>query len=389
MNDLIPYGRPDLDQQDVDEVLAVLKSDFLTQGPKVPEFEQALAAYCGATHAVAVSSATSALHVACLALGVGPGDRVWTTPITFVASANCALYCGAMVDFVDIDARTYNLSLERLAEKLELAERTGTLPKVLIAVHLCGQSCDMAAIGELSCRYGFKVIEDASHAVGGRYRGEAVGSCRYSDITVFSFHPVKIITTAEGGVAVTNDEVLAGRMALLRSHGVTRDPRLMTHESHGPWYYQQVDLGFNYRMTELQGALGLSQLRRLDAFVARRHQLAEVYDLHFTALPITTPWQHPECYAGRHLYVVRVDGMKTSKTRAEVYDHLRRAGIGVNVHYIPVYSQPYFQRFGYSAAQFPESERYYAEAISLPMYSALTDEDQRRVIVAVAEAFSK
>lgn len=355
----------------------------------MPAFEQALAGYCGVLHAVAVNSATSALHIACLALGVGPGDRVWTTPITFVASANCALYCGATVDFVDIDARTYNLSPERLAEKLEQAERAGKLPKVVIAVHLCGQSCDMAAIGALSQRYGFKVIEDASHAVGGRYRGEAVGSCRYSDITVFSFHPVKIITTAEGGVAVTNDESLAGRMALFRSHGVTRDPQLMTHEPDGPWYYQQVELGFNYRMTELQAALGLSQMHRLDAFVTRRNQLAEVYDRRFAELPITTPWQHPECYSGRHLYVVRVDSTSTSKTRAEVYEHLRRSGLGVNVHYIPVYSQPYFRRFGYSAAQFPESERYYAEAISLPMYSALTDEDQRRVVGAVTEAFGK
>lgn len=387
MSDLIPYGRQDIDQHDVDAVLAVLKSDFLTQGPQVPEFEQALAAYCGVLHAVAVNSATSALHVACLALGVGPGDRVWTTPITFVASANCALYCGAMVDFVDIDSRTYNLSPEALEKMLSKAEREGTLPKVVIAVHLCGQSCDMAAIGELSRRYGFKVIEDASHAIGGRYQGEPVGNCRYSDITVFSFHPVKIITTAEGGVAVTNDDILAERMALLRSHGVTRDPQLMTHEPDGPWYYQQVDLGFNYRMTELQGALGLSQLRRLDMFVARRHQLAQAYDRHLVELPITTPWQHPECYSGRHLYVVRVDGTKTSKTRAEVFGHLRRAGLGVNVHYIPVYSQPYFRRFGYSASQFPESERYYAEAISLPMYSELTDEDQRRVIGAVTEVF--
>lgn len=386
---MIPYGRQDISEADIQSVVKVLRSDFLTQGAEVPAFEQALAGYCGVLHAVAVNSATSALHIACLALGVGPGDRVWTTPITFVASANCALYCGATVDFVDIDARTYNLSPERLAEKLEQAERAGKLPKVVIAVHLCGQSCDMAAIGALSQRYGFKVIEDASHAVGGRYRGEAVGSCRYSDITVFSFHPVKIITTAEGGVAVTNDESLAGRMALFRSHGVTRDPQLMTHEPDGPWYYQQVELGFNYRMTELQAALGLSQMHRLDAFVTRRNQLAEVYDRRFAELPITTPWQHPECYSGRHLYVVRVDSTSTSKTRAEVYEHLRRSGLGVNVHYIPVYSQPYFRRFGYSAAQFPESERYYAEAISLPMYSALTDEDQRRVVGAVTEAFGK
>src|SRR5690606_23745090 len=275
---MIPYGRQDISQADIDAVLDVLKSDFLTQGPQVPRFEQRVAQHVGASHALAVNSATSALHIACLALGLGPGDRLWTTPITFVASANCGLYCGAKIDFVDIDPRTYNLCPKALAQKLEQAERDGTLPKVVVAVHLCGQPCDMQAIHALSQRYGFKVIEDASHAIGGKYQGEFIGSGRYSDITVFSFHPVKIITTAEGGMALTNDAQLAEKMNLLRSHGITRDPQQMTHATDGPWYYQQIDLGFNYRMTELQAALGVSQMERLDAFVARRHELAKRYD---------------------------------------------------------------------------------------------------------------
>lgn len=295
---MIPYGRQDITQADIDAVVSVLQSDFLTQGPMVPRFEQSVAQHVGASHALAMNSATSALHVACLALGLGNGDWLWTTPITFVASANCGLYCGAQVDFVDIDPRTYNLCPQALARKLEQAEREGKLPKVVVAVHLCGQPCDMLAIHALAQRYGFKVIEDASHAIGGKYQGEFIGNCRYSDITVFSFHPVKIITTAEGGMALTNDAELAARMELLRSHGITRDPAQMTHEADGPWYYQQIDLGFNYRMTELQAALGVTQLDRLDQFVARRHQLAQRYDDLLSELPVTTPWQHPDSYSG-------------------------------------------------------------------------------------------
>jgi UDP-4-amino-4,6-dideoxy-N-acetyl-beta-L-altrosamine transaminase len=383
---MIPYGRQDITQADIDAVVAVLQSDFLTQGPKVPEFEQRLAAKVGSSHAVAVNSATSALHVACMALGLGPGDWLWTSPITFVASANCALYCGASVGFVDIDPRTYNLDPVALEEKLILAQSEGRLPKVVVPVHLCGQPCDMAAIHGLAQRYGFRIIEDASHAIGGKYQGEYVGNCRYSDITVFSFHPVKIITTAEGGAAVTNDAALAARMALLRSHGVTRDPSLMTHDPDGPWYYQQVDLGFNYRMTELQAALGVSQLERLDGYVARRHEIARVYDDSLAGLPVVTPWQHPDGYSGLHLYVIRLRLEQVQRSHRQVFEALRAQGIGVNLHYIPVHTQPYYQAMGFRAGDFPAAEAYYAEAISLPMYSGMTKEQAGQVVAAVEAA---
>lgn len=382
---MIPYGRQDITQGDIDAVLKVLKSDFLTQGPMVPRFEQCVARHVGAAHALAMNSATSALHVACLALGLGPGDRLWTTPITFVASANCGLYCGAQVDFVDIDPHTYNLCPLALAQKLERAERDGTLPKVLVAVHLCGQPCDMQAIHALAQRFGFKVIEDASHAIGGKYQGKFIGSCRYSDITVFSFHPVKIITTAEGGMALTNDAAVADKMALLRSHGITRDPHQMTHDSDGSWYYQQIELGFNYRMTELQAALGVSQMERLDDYVARRHALAERYDALLAQIPVTTPWQHPDGYSGLHLYVIRLQLDKIRKTHREVFEALRARGIGVNLHYIPVHTQPYFERMGFKQGDFPEAERYYAEAISLPLYATLSYADQGCVVAALRE----
>lgn len=383
---MIPYGRQDITPADVDAVVAVLRSDFLTQGPMVPRFEAAVASHVGAGHALAVNSATSALHIACLALGLGPGDWLWTSPVTFVASANCGLYCGASVDFVDIDPRTYNLCPEALAAKLEAAETAGRLPKVVVAVHLCGQPCDMEKIHALGQRYGFRIIEDASHAIGGKYKGEYIGSCRYSDITVFSFHPVKIITTAEGGMALTNDAALAERMALLRSHGITRDLAQMTHEPDGPWYYQQIDLGFNYRMTELQAALGVSQMERLDAFVARRHQLARRYDALLADLPLRTPWQHPDGHSGLHLYVVRLQLDKLTRSHREVFESLRAQGIGVNLHYIPVHTQPYYQAMGFKTGDFPEAERYYAEAISLPMYQGLSDEQQDRVVTALTAA---
>lgn len=383
---MIPYGRQDITQADIDAVLAVLQSDFLTQGPKVPEFEQRLAAKVGASHAVAVNSATSALHVACMALGLGPGDWLWTSPITFVASANCALYCGASVDFVDIDPRTYNLDPVALEEKLILAQNEGRLPKVVVPVHLCGQPCDMEAIHGLAQRYGFRIIEDASHAIGGKYQGEYVGNCRYSDITVFSFHPVKIITTAEGGAAATNHAGLAGRMELLRSHGVTRDPSLMTHDPDGSWYYQQVDLGFNYRMTELQAALGVSQLERLDGYVARRHEIARLYDDLLAGLPVLTPWQHPDGYSGLHLYVIRLRLGQVQRSHRQVFETLRAQGIGVNLHYIPVHTQPYYQAMGFRTGDFPSAEAYYAEAISLPMYSGITKEQAGQVVAAVGVA---
>lgn len=383
---MIPYGRQDISEADIQAVVDVLRSDFLTQGPAVPAFEKAVAGYCGAQHAVAVNSATSALHIACLALGVGPGDVVWTSPITFVASANCALYCGAQVDFVDIDPRTYNLSVERLAEKLAQAGKSGCLPKAVIPVHLCGQPCDMAGIHALSQRYGFKIIEDASHAIGGKYKGEPIGNCRYSDITVFSFHPVKIITTGEGGMVLTNDTQLAKRMQLLRSHGITRDVADMTHAPDGPWYYQQIELGFNYRMTDMQAALGLGQMQRLDEFVAKRHAIARRYEKLLVDLPVITPWQHADSYSGLHLYVIRLKLAEIRKTHREAFEALRVAGIGVNLHYIPVYRQPYYYKgLGFQAEYCPEAERYYAEAISVPMYAALTEAQQDQVVSALNE----
>ncbi|WP_286811953.1 UDP-4-amino-4,6-dideoxy-N-acetyl-beta-L-altrosamine transaminase [Marinobacter sp. UBA2678] len=385
---MIPYGRQDISQADIDAVLEVLQSDFLTQGPRVPEFEARVASHVGARHGLAVNSATSALHIACLALGLGGGDWLWTTPVTFVASANCGLYCGAKVDFVDIDPQTYNLCPNKLAEKLEKARQEGCLPKVLVAVHLCGQPCDMEAIHKLSQRYGFRIIEDASHAIGGKYRGEFIGNGRYSDITVFSFHPVKIVTTAEGGMALTNSDELASRMNLLRSHGVTRDQNLMTREPDGPWYYQQVDLGFNYRMTELQAALGVSQMDRLDTFVARRHELAERYDRLLADLPVTTPRQHPDGYSGLHLYVIRLQLDNLGKSQRQVFESLRAQGIGVNLHYIPVHTQPYYQAMGFAAEDFPEAMAYYHEAISLPMFQGLTDEQQDTVVECLCRALS-
>ena len=380
---MIPYGRQNISEADIQEVVAVLRSDWLTQGPAVPTFENAVADYCGARHAVAANSATSALHLACIALDVGPGDRVWTSPVTFVASANCARYCGADIDFVDIDPRTYNMSTPALADKLAKAAKAGTLPKVVIPVHLAGQSCDMATIHALGRQYGFRIVEDASHAIGGRYRGQPVGNCRYSDIAVFSFHPVKVITTAEGGMAMTNDDALAKRMQLLRTHGITRDAAEMTHASDGAWYYQQIDLGFNYRMTDMQAALGLSQLSRLDEFHARRHALARRYD-ELLANAVTVPWQHPDTVSGLHLYVIRVK--QTGRTHRQVFDALRAGGIGVNLHYIPVYRQPYYERMGFSPTEFPEAERYYDEAISLPMFPGLTDTLQDKVVSALREA---
>jgi UDP-4-amino-4,6-dideoxy-N-acetyl-beta-L-altrosamine transaminase len=383
---IIPYGRQDISQADIEAVVEVLNSDFLTQGPKTPAFEQAVARYCGAEYAVAVNSATSALHIACLALEVGPGDLVWTSPNTFVASANCARYCGADIDFVDIDASTWNLCPQRLAEKLSKARTEGRLPKVVIPVHLCGQSCDMAAIHALSLEYGFRIIEDASHAIGGRYRDEPVGSCRYSDITVFSFHPVKIITTAEGGMALTNNAELGERMGSLRTHGITRDPGRMLHESAGPWYYEQQDLGFNYRLTDLQAALGLSQMQRLDEYVEKRNSLARRYDELLSDLPLRCPTVIEGAYSSWHLYPVRLDLAQVQRSHREVFESMREAGIGVNLHYMPVHLQPYYRDLGFHEGLFPEAEAYGQDAISLPMFPGLGNADLEQVVKALREA---
>ncbi len=380
---MIPYGKQDISQQDIDSVVDVLKSDFLTQGPQVPAFESALTEHSGAQYALAVNSATSALHIACLALGLGEGDWLWTTPVTFVASANCGLYCGAKVDFVDMDSATYNMCPKKLEQKLVTAKATGTLPKVVVPVHLCGQPCDMESIAKLAKEYGFKVIEDASHAIGGQYHEQPIGNCKYSDITVFSFHPVKIVTTAEGGAALTNRKELADKMALLRSHGITRDPEMMTEASHGGWYYQQVDLGFNYRMTELQAALGVSQMQRLDDFVAARHVLSKRYNEILSALPLVLPYQLKDTYSGLHLFVIRLKLDEISLTHKQVFEALRDNGIGVNLHYIPVHTQPYYQSMGFAEGDFPESESYYKEAISLPMFHSMTIEQQDLVKVAL------
>lgn len=385
---MIRYGQQDITQADVDAVIDVLKSVNLTQGPKIPQFEQGVKDHVGARHAIAVNSATSALHIACLALGVGPGDWLWTTPNTFVASANCGLYCGAEVDFVDIDPRTYNLCPTALEAKLIEAEKAGRLPKVLVPVHLSGQPCDMAAIHALSQRFGFRIIEDASHAIGGTYRGEPIGNCRYSDITVFSFHPVKIITTAEGGMAVTNSDELATRLGLFRSHGITRDADLMTKQMDGPWYYQQVALGYNYRMTDLQAALGVSQLDRLRAYVARRHEIAARYNALLADLPLTLPWQHPDSHSAYHLYVIRLQLDRIATTHLAVFEALRAKDIMVNLHYIPVHTQPYYQKMGFREGDYPEAERYYREAISIPMHPSLTDAEQDFVVAALREQLS-
>ncbi|GAD87968.1 putative aminotransferase [Vibrio halioticoli NBRC 102217] len=386
---MIPYGKQDISQEDINHVIEVLKSDFLTQGPKVPAFESALTQFTHSKYALAVNSATSALHIACLALELGEGDWLWTSPITFVASANCGLYCGAKVDFVDINPKTYNMCPIQLEKKLKLAKKQGRLPKVVVPVHLCGQSCDMEAIWKLSKEYGFRVIEDASHAIGGKYKSQPIGCCEFSDITIFSFHPVKIVTTAEGGAALTNDELLAEKMALFRSHGITRDESLMESPSHGSWYYQQVDLGFNYRMTELQAALGVSQMSRLEEFVSKRHVLANNYNRLLEGLPLKCPFQLEDTYSGLHLYVIRLKLEEINLTHKQVFDALRDNGVGVNLHYIPIHLQPYYSKMGFSEGMFPESEQYYREAISLPMFPNLSAEQQVYIVTLLRDILER
>ena len=386
---MIPYGRQSVDQADIDAVVEVLQSDWLTQGPTLEHFEAAMAERCEAGFAVAVCNATAALHIACLAAGLGQGEWLWTSPNTFLASANCGRYCGADVDFVDIDPLTWNLDTGALARKLEAAESTGTLPKVLVAVAFSGQSCDMRAIGELSRRYGFVVIEDASHAVGAHYAGRPVGCGEFADMTVFSFHPVKIVTTGEGGMVLTNSPKLAEHLRRLRSHGMTRDPAQMDEPSHGPWYYQQVELGFNYRMTDMQAALGLSQLGKLDGFLARRRELVARYQTLLADLPLTLPTLQAEAESAWHLYVARVQTDVLSVSHRQVFEGLRAAGIGVNVHYIPVHLQPYYRDLGFKPGDFPEAEAYYAQAISLPLYPAMTDAQQDYVVDQLRRVLGK
>ena len=379
----IPYGRQDVTQDDIENVANILKSDFLTQGPYVPEFEKKVSEYCGVKHAVALNSSTSALHISCLSLGLKAGDWLWTSPITFVASANCGLYCGAKVDFIDIDPETYNLCPKALKKKLIQAKKVGKLPKIIVPVHLSGQSCDMKAIHKLSKEFNFKIIEDASHAIGGRYLNEPVGNCKYSDITVFSFHPVKIITTGEGGMALTNNSAIAERISILRSHGITRDPKLMTHQPDGDWYYQQIDLGFNYRMTDIQAALGVSQLERLDNYVSRRHELAMRYNNLLKDLPLIIPYQNSDNYSAFHLYIIRLRDRNKHK---QTFVYLRKENIGVNLHYIPVHMQPYYSEIDTEYHDLKQSELYYKDAISIPLYPAMTELEQDFVISSLEKA---
>ncbi len=384
---MIPYGRQDISESDIAAVVDVLESDWLTQGPLVPRFEAAVAEHVNAKHAVAVSSGTSALHVACLALGLGDGDWLWTSPNTFVASANCGLYCGAKVDFVDIDPKTYNMCVQSLTDKLEQAEKVGQLPKVVIPVHFSGQSCEMEAIHALSKQYGIQIIEDACHAIGGSYQEQPIGCGTYSDITVFSFHPVKLITTGEGGACVTNSEQIAQKMRLFREHGITRDSERMQSPSETkPFYYEQVDLGFNYRMTDMQAALGLNQIKRLDNFINKRHEISGIYYNRLKNLPLILPFQHQDTQTAFHLYVVQLDPkFEYAGGRDKLFTQLRAAEIGVNVHYIPVHTQPYYQKMGFELGQFPHAEQYYKHAITLPMYPIFTVDEQATVIHYLSE----
>lgn len=387
---MIHYGQQFITQADIDAVNEVLLSINLTQGPTIAKFESSVKMAVAVKNAIAVNSATSALHIACMALDLGPGDILWTSPNTFVASSNCALYCGATVDFVDIDPRTYNMSVGALEEKLVLAEREGRLPKIVVPVHYAGQSCDMQTIHSLSKKYGFRIIEDASHAIGGSYLGQPIGNCRFSDITVFSFHPVKIITTGEGGMAVTQDEALATRLSLYRSHGITRDSALMLGEMDGPWYYEQVELGYNYRMTDIHAALGVSQMTRLHMYVDRRHAIAAHYDEVLSGLPLTLPWQNPDSRSAYHLYPIRVKTLKGSaQRRLDVFETLRKNDIMVNVHYIPIHTQPYYRKMGFNWGDFPEAEQFYREAISIPIHPRLSEAEIDFVTDVIRDAMEK
>jgi UDP-4-amino-4,6-dideoxy-N-acetyl-beta-L-altrosamine transaminase len=386
---MIRYGQQDITQDDIDSVVQTLRSVNLTQGPQITQFEDKLANFIGAKHAYAVNSATSGLHIACMALELGPGDILWTSPNTFVASANCALYCGASVDFVDIDPLTYNMSVKKLSDKLINASKNGSLPKIVIPVHFAGQPCDMKAIHELSIKYNFKIIEDASHAVGASYRDSYIGSCKYSDIAVFSFHPVKIITTGEGGMAVTNCEKLAKKLSLFRSHGITRNSLDLEYDDIGPWYYEQLELGYNYRMTDIQASLGISQLDRLEDFIVKRHEVAKFYNKNLAGLPLTLPFQSIEGVSSYHLYVIKLNLEEINVTHREVFEFLRSKEILVNIHYIPVHTQPFYRNLGFSNGDFPEAENYYRRAISIPMHPSLTDKELDYVVKTLKEILDK
>lgn len=379
---MIFYGKQNVNKADIEAVVSVLQSDFLTQGPAIEKFEQYVAKYCGAKYAVAVTNATSALHIACLAAGLKKGDILWTTPITFTASANCGRYCGADINFVDIDKKTYNISVEELEEKLI---NTDAKPKVVVPVHFTGQSCDMEKLYRLAKQYNFKIIEDASHAIGGEYKGHKVGCCEFSDMVVFSFHPVKIVTTGEGGMVLTNNKDLYDKLILYRSHGITRNQDLMTKKSDGPWYYQQIDLGFNYRMTDIQAALGYSQMQRIDEFVTKRRYLVNRYNDLLKDLPLILPYQIDEANSSWHLYVVKIDFNKVNKAKIDIFKEMKNKGVCLNLHYIPVHTQPYYQRLGFKQGDFPNSEVYYKDVFTLPLYYDLSDEEQDYIVQCLKE----
>ena len=385
----IPYGKHEVLEEDIKEVVKVLKSDFITQGEMVPKFEKAVSDYCGAKYAKAVNSGTSALHIACLSLGLRSGDYLWTSPISFVASANCGLYCGAKIDFVDINTETYNISIDNLKKKLKEAKKKNNLPKILIPVHLAGQSCEMKEIYKLSVKYGFKIIEDASHAMGGKYLGKPVGNCKYSHLTVFSFHPVKVITTGEGGMVMTNSMELSNKLELFRTHGVSREEFQVKEEQEGSWYYEQIDLGYNYRMNDLQAALGLSQLNRLDKYIEKRHKIADRYNSLLANLPVSIPKQSSQSYSGMHLYIIRLKLDEINASHLSVFESMRENGIGVNLHYIPIYKHPYYRRTRKNISDLPEAEKYYKEAISLPIFPKLKVSEQKKVVSTLKAAISK
>ena len=382
---MIPYSRQNISEEDITAITDVLKSDYLTQGPKTPEFEKIVSEYCGVKYGCAVNSATSGLHIACLALGVGKGDIVWTSPISFVASSNCALYCGATVDFVDIDSLSNNMSVISLEEKLILAKKKGNLPKVVIPVHLSGKSCDMERIHDLGREYDFKIIEDASHAIGASYKNQKVGSCSYSDITVFSFHPVKIITTCEGGMCMTNDGDLYNLLLRYRSHGITRHSEEMKNKPDGLWYYEQLNLGYNYRLNDLQSVLGISQMQKLDSFVKERNIIATSYNGLFSRSQIDLPKIKSENYSSWHLYIIRINSNNNGLNRNFVFEKLRNNGVYVNVHYIPIYRHPYYQKMNFKLKDYPEAEKYYKEAISIPIFPGMTSEQQEKIISIISE----